>query len=43
MSGFLCMDELNFKPDVELYHGRLAMMGIVGTALIELIKGSPVF
>lgn len=43
MSGFLCMTELNLKPDVELLHGRLAMMGIVGTALVELFKGSPVF
>ena len=43
MSGFLCMDELNLKPDVELAHGRLAMVGIVGTVLVELVKGSPVF
>lgn len=43
MSGFLCMTELNLKPEIELYHGRLAMMGIVSTALVELAKGSPVF
>ena len=30
MSGFLCMDKLNLTGEVELYHGRLAMVGIVG-------------
>jgi hypothetical protein len=43
MSGFLAMEALNLNPDVERAHGRLAMVGFVGTALVEAALGRSVF
>tara|TARA_B100000073_G_scaffold332832_1_gene323690 strand:+ start:245 stop:979 length:735 start_codon:yes stop_codon:yes gene_type:complete len=43
MSGFLAMEALNLNCDVERAHGRMAMVGFAGTALIELVLGRGVF
>ena len=43
MSGFAAMEELNLNAMVEETHGRLAMCGFVGTALVELATRAPVF
>jgi len=43
MSGFAAMEELNLNCDVERAHGRLAMAGFAGTALVELILHRGVF
>ena len=43
MSGFAAMEELNLNAMVEETHGRLAMCGFVGTALVELVTRAPVF
>ena len=43
MSGFLAMEALNLNADVERVHGRLAMVGFVGTALVEAALGRSVF
>ena len=43
MSGFAAMEELNLNATVEETHGRLAMCGFVGTALVELVTRAPIF
>lgn len=43
MSGFAAMEELNLNAMVEETHGRLAMCGFIGTALVELVIRAPVF
>ena len=43
ISGFLAMEALNLNCDVERAHGRMAMVGFAGTALIELVLGRGVF
>ncbi len=43
MSGFLAMEALNLNCDVERAHGRMAMVGFAGTALLELVLGRGVF
>ena len=43
MSGFAAMEELNLNAMVEETHGRLAMCGFIGTALVELVTRAPVF
>lgn len=43
LSGFLVVEALNFNAGVERLNGRACMVGLVGTSLLELIKGSPLF